>query len=125
MNGIKLIALAAALVVYPAASHAQQPDSLKRDTTQVKPDTAKAGTAKADTAKKETTGEKIGRQTGASLEKGAKTTERNAKVLSKRGADNTKEGAKDAAADIKDAAKKVKEKFKKATADTIRPQPKP
>ena len=114
MNRMKLIALALGIVALPVVSRAQQPDTIK-----------KVDTVKVDTTKKETTAEKVGRQTGASLDKAAKTTERNAKVLGKRGADNTKEGAKAAVADIKDAAKKVKEAVRKATADTIRPQPQP
>ena len=114
MNRMKLIALAFGLVAAPAVSRAQQPD----------------------TTKKETKAEKIGRQTGKSLDKAAKTTERNAKVLGKRTADNTKEGAKDTKSDVKKVASKaakatktnakhLKENFKKATADTIRPAAKP
>lgn len=109
---ITIIALAAALVAVPAASRAQQPD-----------------TVKADTGKKETKAEKVGRQTGASIDKAAKTTERNAKVLGKRTAENTKEGAKDAATDIKKGASRaakatktnarhLKAKIKKATSDS-------
>ena len=104
MKGIKLIALAVALVAVPAVSRAQQPD----------------------TVKKESTAEKVGRQTGKSLDKAAKTTERNAKVLGKRTADNTKEGFKDTKTDVEKAANKaakatktnarhLKAKIKKAT----------
>jgi hypothetical protein len=120
MNGLKLIALALGLVALPAVSRAQQPDTIK----------------KVDTTKKETTAEKVGRQTGASLDKAAKTTQHNAKVLGKRTADNTKQGAKDTKSDVskladraakatKTNAKHLKENFKKATADTIHLPPKP
>jgi hypothetical protein len=125
MNRMKLITLGIALLAVPAVSQAQQRDTVK-----------KADSVKADTAKKETKGEKIGRQTGASLDKAAKTTERNAKVLGKRTADNTKEGAKDTKSDVsklagkaakatKTNAKHLKNDFKKATADTIKVPPKP
>jgi hypothetical protein len=59
----KLIALAFALVAAPAVGHAQQRDTVKRDTV-----------------KKESTAEKVGRQTGTSVDKAAKTTEHNAKT---------------------------------------------
>ncbi|HUQ80653.1 MAG TPA: hypothetical protein VM076_05940 [Gemmatimonadaceae bacterium] len=119
MNRLKLAALAVGLMVLPVASQAQQRDTLK-----------------ADTAKKETKAEKIGRQTGTSLDKAAKTTEHNAKVLSKRTAANTKAGAKDTKSDVKKIAGKaakatktnarhLKEDVKKATADTIKLPPKP
>ena len=137
MNSIKVAALALALVVVPAASRAQQRDTVKK----------RVDTVKVDTAKKESTAEKVGRQTGASVDKAAKTTEHNAKVLGKRTADNTKEGAKDTKSDVSKAASKagsatktnakhaasatktnirhLKKDFKKATADTVRPAPKP
>ena len=125
MNRMKLMAVALGLVALPAVSRAQQPDTIK-----------KVDTVKVDTLKKETTAEKVGRQTGASLDKAAKTTERNAKVLSKRTADNTKEGYKDTKSDVskianraakatKTNAKHLKENVKKATADTIHVPPKP
>lgn len=125
MNRMKLIALALGLVALPAASRAQQPDTIK-----------KVDTVKADTLKKETTAEKVGRQTGASLDKAAKTTEHNAKVLGKRTADNTKQGYKDTKADVSKLAnraakatktnvKHLKKNVKKATADTIHVPPKP
>ena len=125
MNRMKLIAVALAVVALPTIMRAQQPDTIK-----------KVDTVKVDTLKKESTAEKVGRQTGASLDKAAKTTERNAKVLGKRTADNTKEGAKATKSDVKDLASKaakatktnarhLKKDFKKATADTIRPAPKP
>ena len=63
MNRMKLIALAIALVAAPAVGHAQQRDTVKRDTV-----------------KKESTAEKVGRQTGTSVDKAAKTTEHNAKA---------------------------------------------
>ena len=59
----KLMALAFALVAAPAVGHAQQRDTVKRDTV-----------------KKESTAEKVGRQTGTSVDKAAKTTEHNAKA---------------------------------------------
>ena len=125
MNRMKLITLALGLAALPAVSRAQQPDTIK-----------KVDTVKVDTLKKETPAEKVGRQTGASLDKAAKTTERNAKVLSKRTADNTKEGYKDTKSDVskianraakatKTNAKHLKENVKKATADTIHVPPKP
>ena len=125
MNRTKLIALAFGLVALPAVSRAQQPDTIK-----------KVDTVKVDTTKKESTAEKVGRQTGASLDKAAKTTERNAKVLGKRTSDNTKQGYKDTKSDVsklanraakatKTNAKHLKENVKKATADTIHVPPKP
>jgi hypothetical protein len=125
MNRVKLMALALGLMVVPVASRAQQPDTVK-----------KADSVKADTGKKESTAEKVGRQTGTSLDKAAKTTEHNAKVLGKRTAHNTKQGAKDTKSDVsklarkaakatKTNAKHLKEDFKKATADTIKVPPKP
>ena len=123
---VKWIALAAALVVAPAVARAQRPDTIKK----------RVDTLKVDTVKKESTPEKVGRQTGASLDKAAKTTQHNAKVLGKRTADNTTEGAKDTKSDVKALASKaakatktnarhLKKDIKKATADTIRPAPKP
>ena len=125
MNRMKLITLGIALLVVPAASRGQQPDTVK-----------KADSVKADTGKKESTAEKVGRQTGTSVDKAAKTTEHNAKVLGKRTADNTKQGAKDTKSDVskiaskaakatKTNAKHLKQDFKKATADTIKVPPKP
>jgi hypothetical protein len=119
MKRMKLIVLALALVAVPAASRAQQPDTVKRDTV-----------------KKESTAEKIGRQTGTSVDKAAKTTQHNAKVLGKRTADNTKQGYKDTKSDVtkgankaakatKTNAKHLKQTFKKATADTIKVPAKP
>jgi len=130
MNRMKLIALGLALAL-PAAARAQQPDTVKK-----KVDSVKVDSVKADTGKKESTAEKVGRQTGTSIDKAAKTTEHNAKVLGKRTADNTKQGAKDAKTDVskvaskaasatKTNAKHLKENFKKATADTIHVPPKP
>ena len=130
MSRMKMIALSLALATLPAATRAQQPDTVK------KVDTVKVGTVKPDTGKKESTAEKVGRQTGASLDKAAKTTERNAKVLGKRTAENTKQGAKDTKSDVSKAASKaasatktnakhLKENFKKATADTIHLPAKP
>jgi len=130
MNRMNLIALGLALVVLPAATRAQQPDTLK------KVDSVKVDKVKADTGKKESTAEKVGRQTGTSIDKAAKTTEHNAKVLSKRTADNTKQGAKATKSDVtkvaskaasatKTNAKHLKEDVKKATADTIHVPPKP
>lgn len=131
MNRMKLIALGLALAVLPAAARAQQADTIKK-----KVDSVKVDTAKGDTGKKESTAEKVGRQTGTSIDKAAKTTEHNAKVLGKRTADNTKQGAKDTKSDVskvaskaasatKTNAKHLKENFKKATADTIHVPPKP
>ena len=125
MNRMKLMALALGLAALPAVSRAQQPDTIK-----------KVDTVKVDTTKKESTAEKVGRQTGASLDKAAKTTQHNAKVLGKRTADNTKQGAKDTKSDVsklanravkatKTNAKHLKEHVKKATADTIHVPPKP
>jgi hypothetical protein len=130
MNRMKLIALGMVLVALPASTRAQKPDTIK------KVDTVKVDTVKADTGKKESTAEKVGRQTGTSLDKAAKTTEHNAKVLGKRTADNTKQGAKDTKSDVskvatkaasatKTNAKHLKDNFKKATADTIHVPPKP
>jgi hypothetical protein len=85
MQRMKLMALAVGLMMVPAASRAQQPD----------------------TVKKETKAEKVGRQTGKSLDKAAKTTEHNTKVLGKRTADNTKEGFKDTKSDVGKAASKA------------------
>lgn len=84
-TGIELATLALALIALPASSRAQQPD----------------------TVKKERTAEKVGRQTGTSIDKAAKTTKHNAKVLGKRTADNTKEGLKDTKSDIGKAAAKA------------------
>jgi len=110
---INLIVLALAVIAVPASSRAQQPDTIK-----------KVDTVKVDKVKQESTAEKVGRQTGKSLDKAAKTTERNAKVLGKRTGDNTKQGYKQAESDVKKAAsraakatktnvKNLKEKLKK------------
>src|SRR5687768_14741285 len=93
---INLIVLALAVIAVPASSRAQQPDTIK-----------KVDTVKVDKVKQESTAEKVGRQTGKSLDKAAKTTERNAKVLGKRTADNTKEGYKDTKSDVSKAASKA------------------
>lgn len=125
MNRMKLIALSLALVTAPVAARAQQPDTVK-----------KVDSVKVDTTKAETRGEKIGRQTGASLDKAAETTERNAKVLGKRTADNTKQGYKDTKSDVSKLAKKaakatktnakhLQKNIREATADTIKVPPKP
>src|SRR5688500_13770858 len=108
MKHMKLAALVIALFAIPASVRAQQPATVKRDTV-----------------KKESTTEKIGRQTGTSIDKAAKTTERNAKVLRKRTKDNTKEGLKDTKSDLDKAAKAtktnakhLKAKIKKATGNS-------
>lgn len=125
MKWTKLAALGLVLVAVPALGRAQQPDTVKR-----------VDSVTVDTVKKESTAEKVGRQTGTSLDKAAKTTEHNAKVLGKRTADNTKQGAKDTKSDVskvaskaakatKTNAKHLKKSFKKATADTIHVPAKP
>jgi len=130
MKRMNLIALGLALVALPAANRAQKPDTVK------KVDSVKVDKAKADTGKKESTAEKIGRQTGSSLDKAAKTTQHNAKVLSKRTADNTTQAAQATGAEVsksaskaasatKTNAKHLKADVKKATADTIHVPPKP
>lgn len=93
-NRMTLTVLALTVFAVPTAIRGQQPDTIK-----------KVDTVKVD--KKESTAEKVGRQTGKSLDKAAKTTERNAKVLSKRTADNTKQGYKQAESDVKKAASKA------------------
>ena len=107
MARMNLIVLALAVIAVPASSRAQQPDTIK-----------KVDTVKVDTVRKESAAEKVGRQTGKSLDKAAKTTERNAKVLGKRTADNTKHGYKQAESDVKKAAsravKATKTNFKNA-----------
>ena len=118
MGRICLIALAALAVAVPVSSRAQQPDTIRRDSVKV------------DTVKKESKGEKIGRQTGKSLDKAAKTTEHNAKVLGKEAAANSKEGYAQAKSGVKKAASKassatktnyrhLKKHIKKAKADSI------
>src|SRR4051794_18483228 len=86
MNRIRLFALALAVAAVPAVSQAQQ------DTTK----------------KKESTAAKIGRQTGQSIDKAAKTTSHNAKTLGKatktnasHASDATKTNAKNAASATK------------------------
>jgi hypothetical protein len=93
MNGMKRMAFGLMLIAAPVVAHAQKPDTVKP--------------VKTDTIKKESTAEKVGRQTGTSIDKAAKTTERNAKVLGKRTADNTKEGYKETKADVGKAASKA------------------
>ena len=123
-NQLKLVTVAFVFLALPVAVRAQQPDTIK-----------KVDTAKVDTVKKESTAGKVGRQTGESLDKAAKTTQHNAKVLGKRTADNTKQGYKDTKTDVakvankaakatKTNAKHLKKNFKKATADTIKVPPK-
>jgi hypothetical protein len=96
MGRMGLIAVAALLVAVPASSHAQQRDTIRRDSV-----------VKVDTVKKESKGEKIGRQTGKSLDKAAKTTQHNAKVLGKEAAANSKEGYAQAKTGVKKAARKT------------------
>ena len=89
MKRINLVALTVSLIAVPVVSHAQRPD----------------------TVKKEGTAAKVGRQTGTSIDKAAKTTEHNVK----KGASATKTNAKNAEKATKTNVKNLKKNVKKVT----------
>ena len=101
MNRMNLLALAVSLVALPVVSHAQRPDTVKRDTV-----------------KKEGTAAKVGRQTGTSIDKAAKTTEHNAKKAGSATKTNAKHAASATETNAKHAASATETNAKNAASAT-------